>query len=80
MSIISQTLNINNLRNTSTKSVNLVTIRKLVEYSFKNVLVKSMFTLTAFEILLFEGRRPLSPAQWGTGKETANNSLFSKTS
>ena len=80
MSIIPQTLNINNLRTTSTKSVNLHTIRKLIEYSLKNVLVKSMFTLTAFEILLFEGRPPLSPAQWGTGNETANNSLFSKTS
>ena len=35
--IITQTLNINNLRATSAKSFNLHTVRKLVEYSFKNV-------------------------------------------
>ena len=35
MPIITQTLNINNLRTTGTKSVNLHTLRKLVEYSLK---------------------------------------------
>ena len=30
-------------------------IRKLIEYSLKNVVMKAMFTLTVFEILLFEG-------------------------
>ena len=49
MPIITQTLIINNLRTTSAKSVNLNFIRKLVEYSFKNVLAKAMFILTVFE-------------------------------
>ena len=33
---ITQTLNINNLRTTTAKSINLYTIRKLVEYILKN--------------------------------------------
>ena len=37
MPIITQTLNINNLRTKSAKSINLHTIRKLVEYSLKDV-------------------------------------------
>ena len=37
MPIITQTLNINNLRTASAKSINRYTIRKLVEYSLKNV-------------------------------------------
>ena len=36
MPVIPQTLNILNLRTTSAKSINLNTIRKLIEYSFKN--------------------------------------------
>ena len=78
MPIITQTLNINNLRITSAKSINLHTIRKLVEYSFKNVAAKASFTLTVFEILLSEGRSVFSPAQRGTGSEKANvmNNLF----
>ena len=35
-------------------------IRKLIEYSLKDVVVKAMFTLTVFEILLFEGRSVLA--------------------
>ena len=50
-------------------TINLHTIRKLIEYSFKNVLVKAMFTLIVLEILLFEGRLVLSPAQRGTRNE-----------
>ena len=72
MPIITQTLNINNLRSTSAKSINLHTIRKLAEYSLKNVAAKAMFTLTVFEILLSEGRPVLSPAQRGTGSERVN--------
>ena len=53
MPIITQTLNMNNLRTTSAKS------RKLVEYSFKKAVAKTMFTLTVFEILLSEGRSVL---------------------
>ena len=36
MLIITQNLNIDNLRTASAKSINLHTIRKLVKYSFKN--------------------------------------------
>ena len=39
-------------------------IRKLIEYFLKNMLVKEMFTLTLFEILLFKERSILSPTQW----------------
>ena len=69
MPIILQTLNINNLRTTSAKSINLHTIRKLVEYSLKKRAAKSMFTLISFEILLSEVRSLLSPAQRGTRSE-----------
>ena len=31
-----------------------------------------MFTVNAFEILLFGGRSVLAPAQWGTGSERVN--------
>ena len=78
MPIITQTLNISNLRSTNAKSINLHTIKNLVEYSLKNVVAKAMFTLTVFEILLSEGRSVLSPAQRGTGSERINvmNNLF----
>ena len=55
-------------------------IRKLIEYSLKNVLVRAMFTLTAFEIFLSKGRLVLSPAQRGTGSERVNNQLIKKQS
>ena len=64
--IIPESSNMNSLRTTSTKSTNLHTITKLVEYSLENFVVKTMFTLTVFEILLSEGRSVLSPAQRGT--------------
>ena len=69
MPVILQTLNINNLRTTSAKSINLHTIRKLIEYSLKKPTAKAMFTLTSFEILLSEVRSLLSPAQRGTRAE-----------
>ena len=31
--------------------------------------MKAMSTLRAFEVLLFEGRSVLAPAQWGTESE-----------
>ena len=68
MPIILQTLN-NNLRTTSAKSINLYTIRKLIEYSLKHVSVKAMFTF--FEVFLFEGRSVLSSTQRGTGSARA---------
>ena len=54
-----QTLNINNLRATCAKSINLHTIRKLVEYSLKIDVAKALFTRTVLEVLLSEGRSVL---------------------
>ena len=31
--------------------------------------MKALFTLSVFEMLLFEGRSVLAPAQWGTGSK-----------
>ena len=70
MSIITQILNINNLRTTSAK-IYLHTNRKLVEHYLKNVTTKAMFTLTGLDILLSEGRSALRPAQRGTGSQRA---------
>ena len=39
------------------------------ELRIKSKTFKKMFTLTVFEILLFEGRSVMSPAQRGTGNE-----------
>ena len=75
MLIIPQALNINNLRTTSGKSINLYNIRKLLEYSLKSDRIKTIFNLTAFEILLLEGRLALSPVQQGTGSKRANDHL-----
>ena len=79
MAIITETLNIHNLRTTSAKSINLHTIRKLVEYSFKNIPTELMFTLAAFEILLSEGRLVLRPTRWDTGRERINILVLIKT-
>ena len=72
MPIIPQTLNINNLRTTNAKSINLNTIRKLIKYSLKKIRVKAMFTTTVFEMLLFVGKMVLSPTQRDTGSERVN--------
>ena len=48
--IIPQTLN------AIAKSINLLIIRKLIKYSLKKDFLKAMFTLSDFEILLFEAR------------------------
>ena len=69
MPIIPQTLNINSSRITKAKSINLHTIRKLIEYSLKSVPIKAMFTPTVFDILISEGRSVFSPVQRGTGSE-----------
>ena len=58
--VIPQTLNINNLRTTSAKSIKLHTIRKFIKHSLKNARIK-VFTVTAFEILLFEEGRYYHP-------------------
>ena len=48
MPIIPQTFNINNLRPTSAKSINLHTIRKLTEYFLKNVRVKAYLNVSSY--------------------------------
>ena len=73
--IIPKTLDTNNLRPTIAKSINLHTIRKLIEYSFKTVIVKATFIVTVFEILLFEARSVLPPSQWDTGSERVKVSV-----
>ena len=75
MPVILQTLNTNNSRTTTAKSINLHTIRKLIEYSLKNIVMKIVFTPTVFEILMSECRSVLSPAQRGTGSEMVNKRL-----
>ena len=51
---VAASLNINNSRTTSENSINPDRIRKLMKYSLKTNHLKAMFTLTVFEILLFE--------------------------
>ena len=68
--ISQQLLNINNLRTTSVRSLNLHTIRKLIEYSFQNM-VKEMVAYTFFNILLTECRSIFWPAEEGTESERA---------
>ena len=75
MLLIPQALNINNLRTTSGKSINLHSIRKLLQYSLKNDRVKTIFNFTTFEILLFEGRLALSPIHQGAESKRANDHL-----
>ena len=41
MPIISQTLNIDNLRTTSAKPINLYTTGKVIEYYLRNIVVKA---------------------------------------
>ena len=55
--------------------MNLHTIRRLIEYSLKNVLVKAMFTPSVSEILMYEGRSVLTPAQRGTRNERVKVSV-----
>ena len=51
-------------------------IRKLIKYSFKMVAVQALFTLTVFEVLLFEGRSVLAPARRGTGSKRVKCGWF----
>ena len=48
-------------------------IRKLIKYFLKNTPTETMFTLTIFKILLFEGRSVLEPAQRVPGGERVNS-------
>ena len=41
--------------------------------------MKAMFIFTVLEMLLFEGRSVLIPAQWGTGSERVNFSVKNQT-
>ena len=72
ISIIQQNLDINNLRNTSSKYVDIKTTRKLIEYYLKSVGIKAMFTITVFEILLLQNRSILLSTQWATASERVN--------
>ena len=76
MPIIPQTFNINNSRTTGAKSINLHTIRKLIEYSLSKIWIKEILTPTVFEILISEGRLVLSPAQRCTGSKRVKHSCF----
>ena len=75
MRIITQTLNIKNLRTTSVKSVILNTNRNLVKYSLKNFLEKAIFILIFLETLLSEVRSVLRPSQHGTGSKRVKVSV-----
>ena len=66
---ISQTLN------AIAKSINLHIIRKLIKYSLKKDFLKAMFTLSDFEILLFEARSIPWPAQLVTGSRRVKISV-----
>ena len=68
MPINPQTLNINNLRTTNGKSINLHTIRELIENSLKMFCKGNVYSYL-FEIRLSEHRPVLSPAQRGAGNE-----------
>ena len=54
MPVIPQTLNINNMRTASAKSINLHNIRKLTEYSLKIICVKATLTLIVSEIFMYK--------------------------
>ena len=75
MPVIPKTLKIRNLRTTSAKFIIQHTIRKVIEYSWKNLPVKAIFSFTALEILLSEGRLVLSTIQLGTGSERVKVSV-----
>ena len=59
--IIPHTLNINNWRTTSAKSINHNVIRKLIEYSLKHLLVRAMFASNVLHILLLKVGRYYDP-------------------
>ena len=63
------------MRTTSANSINFHTIRKAVECSLENFLLKAMFSPTIFEILLSEGKSIMSPAQRDTGSKRGNVSV-----
>ena len=50
-------------------------MRKLIQFSLKKRSPESNFTLTVFEIFLFEDRSVLTPQQ-STGWERANGHFF----
>ena len=70
MLIIAQTLNINNLRTPSTKSINLQSIRKLIEYSLKNLLQRQCLLLLFLRYCCLKvGQYYHLPTQQGTGSK-----------
>ena len=78
ISIIAQILIINDQRTTSTKSINLDIIRKLIKYSIKKMLVKAMFTLVYsyhFQDIAVRRQSVLSRAHRGTGSERVKQQI-----
>ena len=69
---ITQTLNINNLRTTTAKSINLYTIRKLVEYILKNAGQTQCLLLLFSRYCCLKVGRYCEPAKRGTGSERVN--------
>ena len=61
MPISTQILNINNLRTTSAKSINMRTVRKVIEYSLKNVMEKDNVYSSHFRGIAVLDRWVLSP-------------------
>ena len=74
-SITPQTLNMRKQRTTSAASINLDISRKFTKYSLENILIKAVFIVTVFEILLFERRSVFAPAQRGAEGERVNFSV-----
>ena len=57
------------------QSLSICILLESLSNSLKWKSLNAMFTLTVFEILLFEGRSVLSPALWGTGSERISCSV-----
>ena len=75
MPIILQIVTVNNSKTTRAKSVNLHTIRKFIEYTFKKCLIVSLFAPVVFEVVLSEGRLVFPPCQMGAGDKKVHASV-----
>ena len=73
--IIPQTLNMNNLRTTSAKSINVHNVSKLIKYFWKKSLKRKCLPLPFSKYCCL---KVLSPAQWGTWSERAKFKNFAK--
>ena len=73
--IITQILNISNLRTTSVNFITLHILKRIFYYYLKNGVVKSLFTVTVFRILVFEVRLVLGYAERVLGRERVKYSV-----